>query len=133
MGSQGPTKRVRATAVIARDGKVLLVRDRGKHRFSLPGGGLKKGEPTLSAAARELYEELGLRATSIERLRECDFRGKASKHKVCLVTEFDGHPHIQGHELSEFRWWDTKDNVPVFAHVRFILSRLDELGRLGKH
>jgi 8-oxo-dGTP pyrophosphatase MutT (NUDIX family) len=121
--------RERGTAVVLWHGRVLLVRDKGKHRFSLPGGGVKKGEPTVSAAARELYEELGLRPTSIERLRECDFRGKASKHKVCLVTEFDGHPHIQGHELSEFTWWNMKDNVPVFAHVRFILGKLDKLGK----
>jgi hypothetical protein len=36
--------RERGVAVVIRHGKVLLVRDRGKHRFSLPGGGIKKGE-----------------------------------------------------------------------------------------
>jgi len=46
--------RQRGVAVVIRHGEVLLVRDKGKHRFSLPGGAIKKGEPTVSAAAREL-------------------------------------------------------------------------------
>jgi ADP-ribose pyrophosphatase YjhB (NUDIX family) len=46
--------RKRDVAVVIKYGKVLLVRDRGKHRFSLPGGGTEKGEHTVSAAAREL-------------------------------------------------------------------------------
>ena len=77
--------RGRGVAVVLRCGKVLLVRDKGKSRYSLPGGGIKKGEPTVSAAARELFEELGLRAVNIRRLRECDFKGSFSYHKVCLV------------------------------------------------
>ena len=54
--------RIRGTAVVFRDGKVLLVRDRGKYKFSLPGGGTKRNEPSISSAVRELYEELGMRA-----------------------------------------------------------------------
>jgi ADP-ribose pyrophosphatase YjhB (NUDIX family) len=46
--------RIRGTAVVFRNGKVLLVRDNGHHRFSLPGGGVKHNEPPLAAAIREL-------------------------------------------------------------------------------
>ena len=116
--------RQRGTAIVLRHGRVLLVRDKGKHRFSLPGGGIKKGEPTVSAAARELYEELGLKAINIRRLRECDFRGSVSKHRVCLVTEVGGKPHLKGHELDRFIWWDQKKSIPLYAHVTQILSKL---------
>lgn len=115
--------RNRATAVVIKDGKVLLVRDKGHHHFSLPGGAIKKGEPTVSAAARELYEELGLRAIKVVRLRKCDFKGAVSKHKVCLI-QASGKPHLRGHELDKFTWWDMKKPLPLFAYVRAILSML---------
>ena len=51
--------RLRATVVAFRDNKVLLVMDKGRRRYSLPGGGVNKGEPSIAAAARELYEESG--------------------------------------------------------------------------
>ena len=99
---------------------VLLVRDRGKHQFSLPGGGVNKEEPALSAAARELYEELGLRAQKAARLHHCDFRSPATDHRVSLI-EASGEPRLRGHELDKFMWWDMKTPVPTFGHVAAIL------------
>ncbi|MCD6391489.1 MAG: NUDIX hydrolase [Dehalococcoidia bacterium] len=84
--------RRRATAVVIREDKVLLVRDQGKHHFSLPGGGVHHGELSLSAAARELYEETGLRATKVVRI--FNYRGKVNEHRVFLV-EADGHVHLR--------------------------------------
>ncbi len=115
--------RQRGVAVVIRHGKVLLVRDKGKHRFSLPGGAIKRGEPTVSAAARELYEELGLKAVKATRRRDCDFRGAVSKHRVCLI-QASGRPHLRGHELDKFVWWDMKKPIPVYVHVDNILERI---------
>jgi len=115
--------RQRGTAVVIRHDRVLLVRDKGHHKFSLPGGGIKKGEPTVSAATRELYEELGLSATKAIRLRHCDFKGAVSIHKVCLI-EAKGEPHLRGHELNKFIWWDMKTPIPVYAHVTHILKKI---------
>ncbi|MBI4287788.1 MAG: NUDIX domain-containing protein [Chloroflexi bacterium] len=96
------TMRARATAVF-RDGNVLLVRDKGKHKFSLPGGGIKSDEPSIAAAVRELYEELGVRARKAERVFKCDFRGSLSQHKVCIV-EAEDSPRLRGEELDKFIW-----------------------------
>jgi 8-oxo-dGTP pyrophosphatase MutT (NUDIX family) len=115
--------RYRGTAVVLRDGKVLLVRDRGRHHFSLPGGGIRENEPAASAAGRELFEELGLSPVKITRMRECDFKWSASHHKVCLI-EAGGEPRLRGHELDKFIWWDMKQPIPVFAHVTQILHRM---------
>ena len=52
--------RQRGTAVVIRHGKVLLVRDKGENKFSLPGGGIEKRELAVCTAARELFEELGI-------------------------------------------------------------------------
>jgi len=54
---------VGVSALIVRDGKVLLVR-RGKEPFlgywSLPGGGVEAGETPEEAVMREVREETGL-------------------------------------------------------------------------
>lgn len=56
----GKEKRVRI-AVLSDDRHILLVRNWfGYQNWSLPGGGIKKGETPESAIIRELYEETGL-------------------------------------------------------------------------
>ena len=84
---------------------------------------MKKGEPTVSAAARELFEELGLNATKVTRMRQCDFAGSKSLHKVCLI-EAEGEPRIQGGELDAFLWWNMKEEVPCYPHVKHVLKTL---------
>ena len=115
--------RKRVTAVVIRNSKVLLVRDKGLASFSLPGGAIKNGEPVKSAAARELYEELKLNSIKVTRLPGCDFKGSVNDHKVCLV-QAEGEPQLR-QELDEFIWWDIKEpiTIAVFAHVNNILKR----------
>jgi len=117
--------RKRGTAVVIRHGNVLLVRDKGKHHYSLPGGGCHKGERSYQAAARELYEETGLRAKRIKRYIG-SFKGAVSEHKAYEI-EAEGHVHLRGGELSAYMWWNMKVPVPVYAHVKAIL------GMLSKH
>jgi len=116
-------KRYRATVVVLQDNKILLVRDRGQHDFSLPGGGFKKGESTIQAGAREIYEELGLKTVSAQRLRYCDLEGRRAKHKVCSL-EVKGKPHPKGRELDKFVWWDMEQELPTQGHVKYIVERL---------
>ena len=113
-------KRVRGTAVVIRENKVLLVKDSGKKKFSLPGGRRNRNEPSLSTAIRELYEELGMSAKKAERIFKCDFSGLFNKHKVSLI-ETDNEPILKSKELKEFCWWNMKDQIPRYAHVDYII------------
>ncbi len=120
--------RYRATAVIFDGDKVLLVRDRGRKDFSLPGGGFKRRESTIQAAVREVCEELGIKAVSVERLKNCDLDGQRAYHKVCQVAmDRDRSPFLKSHEIDKFIWWDMKSKVPVQGHVKYILGKLGKI------
>ncbi|MTE19138.1 NUDIX domain-containing protein [Streptomyces sp. TRM43335] len=53
-------------------GRLLMVRVRDRDCWELPGGGIEPGETPREAAARELWEESGLRVAP-ERLRFAGF------------------------------------------------------------
>ena len=63
---------MRATVIVPTNEGILLTRDQ-KGMLLLPGGNLERGELPIAAAARELYEETGLKAQSLEVL----FEGKS--------------------------------------------------------
>ena len=114
--------RPRATVVLIRNGRVLLVSGE-TGRFSLPGGGIEPGEQSVETAVRELHEETGLTATRTEFV--FDWASSANRHHVFLV-EADGDVRT-GAEISGFRWWDRLEPLPTHAHVEAILARLDAL------
>ena len=55
----------RATGIVIRDGKVLLMhrRNRGKEYYTFPGGGIGEGETSEEALVRELLEETSVSVT----------------------------------------------------------------------
>lgn len=120
-----PKKRRRATALVIQDDQYLLVRDKGKKEFSLPGRGLNKGEAVLTAACRELSEELGLKAYKAERRSDLDFEGGVNAYKVVRVHA-GGKPKRNDGELAAFRWWNGKDKLPLFKNVTAIISRYEK-------
>jgi 8-oxo-dGTP diphosphatase len=54
--------RIRVSAVLRREGRILLIRQEkpGKEYWMLPGGGVEAGETLLQALKRELAEECGI-------------------------------------------------------------------------
>ena len=55
-----PTPKVDVRALVRRDGKVLLVRERADGRWSLPGGWADVGWSPAAMVEREVAEESGL-------------------------------------------------------------------------
>ena len=120
-GWDGELPRHRATVIVRRDDHVLVVRDRGRPTYALPGGGIEDGELPIVAAARELHEETGLEACTIRFLFV--FEGKYNNHHLYEV-EAEGEVAVRG-EVDDFTWWDMADDTPVYPHVRGILERLN--------
>lgn len=115
--------RNRATAVVIRDGKVLLVNSGRRPEFMMPGGLIEPGESPESAAVRELFEETGLTAGRTEFLFVVET--PVNRHHVFLI-EADGEVDVQSSdgEINRWLWWDREEDVHMFRHVGAILERL---------
>lgn len=89
------------------DGAVLLVRHSyGSRAWSLPGGGLGRGEEPAAGARRELGEELGLTGGTLALVAEVEESISASPHTAylfhCVTSEV---PVPDGREVVEARFF----------------------------
>ena len=118
-------KRRRATVLAVKEGRYLLVRERGNRSYALPGGGVERGEPTLLAVVRELHEETRLKASQIRYVGDLD--GRRAYHFVFLAEVY-GEVRLQRKELSGYLWWDGRQPIPVRVqgHVAGALALLDK-------
>jgi 8-oxo-dGTP pyrophosphatase MutT (NUDIX family) len=115
LGSQKDIAGVRV--ILVRNGRVVLVR----HWFSpgiwtLPGGGIKKGETPREAGVREIWEEIGYKIKSFGG-QVGIYRGRMGRKDsvIVLYTEdFDGS--------MKFR-----PNLEVIERSLFELEHLPEL------
>jgi 8-oxo-dGTP diphosphatase len=99
-------ERRRAAAVIVRDGRVLMVRERslgpsGRHDgleyWTLPGGGIADGETAEEAVRREVEEEVGLTPLTTRYLIDVPYPSGVT---ACFaVTVADGTPRVGKDDL----------------------------------
>ncbi len=105
----GPALRFVAAALIVRDGEVLI----GQRRldqpmasmWEFPGGKIEAGESPQQALARELGEELGIRASigpPVTRIRHNYRHGGAVDLQFFAVREF--HGEIVNHIYQQVKW-----------------------------
>ena len=113
-------KRRRATVVAEKDGKVLLVQERGTRRYGLPGGGIEGRESVIEAACREIREETGLNVVRAEHL--FDHEGRVMFNRVVLA-KVTGRVRLQHKELSDYVWWDGLADISMGSSAKTILSK----------
>lgn len=98
-----------ARAVIRRDNRMLLARQRGKSWSFLPGGHVEPGEPIESALTRELAEELGTEAKISHFLGAVEHgyvEDDTTHHELNLVFEvaLDTPEPVSQEDHLEFHW-----------------------------
>ena len=113
-------KRNRATALVVRDGKVLLVRYKGRRRYSLPGGAIEEMDSGSDAAVVRLKEKTDLEAYSVYPM--FNYESRANRHRVYSI-DAKGRVRIRSKDLSENIWWDGSPELPIRGSVRIILSK----------
>ena len=107
------------SAVIVRDGKILIVRRArppAQDRYTLPGGVVEVGETLIEAITREVEEETAL---SIEPIELADYReviarddeNRLKRHFVILVflARWRAGEPAPNDEVAEARWIEPKE------------------------
>lgn len=120
-----------SVAVISTDGR-LLVHRRADNKDVWPGmwdiaagGVVAAGEGYLDAARRELAEELGVKAGSLEYLGKAAFADEAvALIGSCYVTVSDGPFSFTDGEIAEVRWVDRAGLDALMASERFVPDNL---------
>lgn len=99
-------------------GRLLTVRKRGTARFMLPGGKREPSEDDLTALARELGEELGVRLVSAELLGRFEApaanEAGATVRSHAYMATVEGEITIQA-EIEDLLWIDpaSPPDVPI--------------------
>lgn len=128
-GSAAPGPFVGVTAIVVRDGQVLVGRRLGAHgagTWAFPGGKVEPGEDPGDAAARELLEETGLVATSIEPVRWTSNVFEDVGHYVTLhhLIVASGEPAVlEPDKIEVWRWapWDALPE-PLFPTLVSLIA-----------
>ena len=99
--------RQRATAIIVKDDKIILIKriKNGSEYFIFPGGGVDEGETIEQGLVREVKEELCLDISTWKHLYDVEVEHPAffvnkfrQKYFIYLISEYVGVPEIGGPE-----------------------------------
>lgn len=130
----------RSRVIIIHDNRVLVLRDwLGTGVWSLPGGGLHRGEDPRAGAVREVKEEAGiaLAADQLNDLGRYKIRssGTMTRYEVFWVKLVDEPTlHLQAGEIAGAQWipLDELDVTPLSDSARALLQAFSTRTNLVK-
>ncbi|OGY61157.1 MAG: hypothetical protein A3F99_00085 [Candidatus Colwellbacteria bacterium RIFCSPLOWO2_12_FULL_43_11] len=102
--------------LIEQNGKFLMIRNTyGEKHWTLPGGGIKKGESPERAALREVEEEVGILLSSVRKIGEyrSNREYKADTIHCFYATANSPKISIDKGEILEAAWF-TPQTIPSF-------------------
>lgn len=121
-------------------GRLLLVRREDDGLWAIPGGACQVGETPAEAAARELFEETGIRSTPTALVGVYDSRlcGTRSRwhlyHFVFVCKPQPGEVPISGPETTDVGWFAASE-IPALSpgrHPARIADVFDFVSTEGK-
>ncbi|MDV5170072.1 NUDIX domain-containing protein [Photobacterium rosenbergii] len=117
--------------VLIKDGKLLVVRSKGKELFYLPGGKREAGESDQQALVREIKEELSveLDSKSIKYMEtfiaQADGKAEGVSVKLtCYFADFSGEL-LPDAEIEELKFIDGRDEAVCSVAALVVLKWLE--------
>lgn len=126
------TPKVDVRAAVAREGKILLVREKADGKWAMPGGWADVGDRPSETAERETWEESGFRVRATKLIGAFDAnRGEqvsAFFHAVklvflCEMIGGEARPSMETLEVGFFAF----SNLPPLSLFRTDTRHLDEV------
>lgn len=101
--------------------------------WAFPGGFLDMDETLETCAKRELHEETGLNATSVEQLQAFSRVDRDPRHRVIsvafIVTVDDSEVAVAGDDAKNTKWFPVDELPPLaFDHDEMIAIALKRTG-----
>ena len=124
--------RVGVGIAVLQEGRVLLGKRKGAHgagEWSFAGGHLEFGESIEACAKRELVEETGLKALSIELGPWTNDILEGDKHYITIfvfINHFEGQLQLlEPHKCEGWEWfeWDALPS-PLFGPVQSLIKKI---------
>lgn len=110
-------KKTRATAVVIKDGKILMIHRfcEGKEYYVLPGGKVEEGETVEEAVIRELLEETTITAQLGKLISIFDDGG--SNHQLFLCHYVSGEPKLSEDSSEKIEMNENNQYYPMWVKV----------------
>ena len=109
-----------AAAIIIRENKLLMVKEKGMEGWSIPSGGMEEGETPEAACIREVWEETGFNVIVKEKLHikevAIDHYDVMTHYFYCEIKQGEITYHDPD-ELVEEIAWKTCEEVEEVKHV----------------
>ncbi|MEV4053442.1 NUDIX hydrolase [Amycolatopsis sp. NPDC049688] len=104
-----------SVVVVVHAGAVLMMFDRRRRQWELPGGMADPGETARETAVRELAEETGIRGVALTFAAVAEFELLRPARRELLAvyrTELAATPRLTlSEEGRGFRWWSPREPV----------------------
>lgn len=121
-----PILQLGASVIVVNDkGQILLEKRSDTHNYSYPGGSVELGEKVEEAAKREMYEEVGLIANSLQFFtiasgEELHFKYPNGDEVynvdiVYICNDYSGDLKAEESEVEELKWFDIDKLPEIFS------------------
>ena len=108
-----------AAAIIISRGKLLMVRGKRRNSWSVPSGGIERGETSEQACVREVWEETGYKVRAIQSLHTkkamIDTFDVTTDYFLCEIIDGDITYHDPDEIIAEIAW-KSVDEVEKLPH-----------------